>query len=234
MLDINDQIISGAVRCDAALDYGQNGYAVVRGAAPAPVSNGLLGLITQGLARPDIAKRFLAKPSVNAAPAYEFHASAFPQLSGLHWGLTGMMIALTGQRLAPSYAYFRAYQKDDVCTIHTDRPACEHSMSLALGYSDNISWSFECGKTHYSLEETSALRCTPDFGEEDFTSLMLEPGDAVIYRGVNLRHGRVTQNPNRWSAHAFLHWVDLDGPFADWAFDRAAPPAPRGIIFGQP
>ena len=52
---------------------------------------------------------------------------------------------------------------------------------------------------------------------------------AVLYRGVQHRHGRIKPNPNRWSAHLFLHWVDRDGPHAAQAFDvMAAPPASDG------
>jgi hypothetical protein len=32
-------------------------------------------------------------------------------------------------------------------------------------------------------------------------------------------------NPNRWSAHLFLHWVERDGEFAGEAFDKQPPPA---------
>ena len=50
-------------------------------------------------------------------------------------------------------------------------------------------------------------------------------GDAVLYQGVHHHHGRTTPNPNRWSAHLFLHWVERDGPYADHAFDQQALPA---------
>ena len=45
----------------------------------------------------------------------------------------------------------------------------------------------------------------------------MEVGDAVLYQGVNYAHGRITPNPNAWSAHLFLHFVDRNGPllFAD-------------------
>jgi hypothetical protein len=43
-----------------------------------------------------------------------------------------------------------------------------------------------------------------------------------MYRGVNHRHGRIEPNPNRWSAHLFMHWVDANGRFADEAFDKVA------------
>jgi hypothetical protein len=44
-------------------------------------------------------------------------------------------------------------------------------------------------------------------------------GDAVLYQGVNHRHGRLSPNPNGWSVHLFLHWVDRDGPYRDQAYD---------------
>ena len=58
-------------------------------------------------------------------------------------------------------------------------------------------------------------------------------GDAVAYRGVDHRHGRITPNPNAWSAHLFLHWVDPDGPFADQAFDGAGEPKPVNFTFSE-
>ena len=51
-------------------------------------------------------------------------------------------------------------------------------------------------------------------------SALPEPGDAVLYRGIDLRHGRTQPNPNRWSAHLFLFWVERGGPFAQHAFDE--------------
>jgi hypothetical protein len=30
-------------------------------------------------------------------------------------------------------------------------------------------------------------------------------------------------NPNGWSIHLFLHWVDRDGPVRDQAFDGSPP-----------
>jgi hypothetical protein len=48
----------------------------------------------------------------------------------------------------------------------------------------------------------------------------MQPGDAVIYDGVNRLHGRHDPNPNEWSAHLFYDFVDRHGPYADQAFDR--------------
>ena len=64
-----------------------------------------------------------------------------------------------------------------------------------------------------------SARAEEDFGDEAFTSLGMNVGDAVLYRGTNHRHGRIKPNPNQWSVHLFLHWVERDGRYADHAFD---------------
>jgi hypothetical protein len=130
------------------------------------------------------------------------------------------MRGLTGRDLLPTYNYFRLYRKDDICRVHSDRPACEHSLSLTLGYSDGLVWAFEIGAepiVHPGPIEN-------DFEGAPYATIAMRPGDAVLYRGVAHRHGRVTPNPNRWSAHMFLHWVDRDGPHAAQAFDAMAAP----------
>jgi hypothetical protein len=87
-------------------------------------------------------------------------------------------------------------------------------------------WEFAIGRTHYEFPIATNMIPADDFGDEAFSMLALEPGDAVIYKGVNYRHGRVKPNPNRWSAHLFLHWVDTEGPNKEWAFDRRPLPEP--------
>jgi hypothetical protein len=56
-------------------------------------------------------------------------------------------------------------------------------------------------------------------------------GDAVLYKGVHHRHARVSPNPNGWSAHLFLHWVERDGEFAQHAFDGQMKPGPTNFRF---
>lgn len=216
---------------DLRRQYDAQGYAVLRAAAPPEVARGILGLITNAMQRPEIAERMRSRPSVNTKPSYEFHSSQFPAIFGFHWGLTSRLCDVAGKRLAPSYCFFRAYQQGDRCTVHSDRPACDHSMSLALGYADDITWPIEVGRRRLAYEEANKIKIADDFGDEDYASILLSPGDALVYRGVNHRHGRITPNPNRWSAHLFLHWVDLDGPFADWAFDKRLPPTPGEFAF---
>jgi hypothetical protein len=85
--------------------------------------------------------------------------------------------------------------------------------------SDAEPWALCIGKKRLEAPEpTSGF----DFGDQEFAELPMRAGDGVMYRGVRHHHGRIQPNPNRWSAHVFLHWVDANGPYADHAFDRVA------------
>lgn len=216
-------------------DYETNGYAVIPAVGAKEVVDHLLSIIcAQMTARPDMLCKFLSAPRVNAKPAYEFYSYRNHTVMGFHWGLTSRMVALTGKRLAPSYAYFRVYQHGDICTVHSDRESCEHSLSMMLGNSDQIDWPFEIGTLRYEFADACNLQKANDFGDESSREILLTPGDAVLYQGCNYRHGRTMPSPNRWSAHLFMHWVDLDGPFKEWAFDRQQFPPMGDFPFAKP
>jgi hypothetical protein len=161
---------------------------------------------------------FVRANNLLTKPAIEVYSLEYPPMATFLWGLTPRISQVAGRDLVPSYAYFRIYQQGDVCRVHSDRPACEHSLSLTVELGDNIPWALSFEKR--ALEQPLA-QIDPDFGAEPFSSLAMGAGDGVMYRGVNHRHGRLDPNPNSWSAHIFMHWVDPDGPYADHAFDRA-------------
>ena len=162
---------------------------------------------------------FMWRTPLLTKPALEVYSRQYAPMATFHWGLTPAVAEIAGCELMPTYAYFRVYQQGDVCLVHSDREACEHSMSLTIELADNLPWALCVENRHV---EQQPLTAEPDFGGEEFTQLPMSAGDAVMYRGVHHRHGRIEPNPNRWSAHLFLHWVDAKGPYADHAFDRVA------------
>lgn len=164
-------------------------------------------------------REFVTQGNLLTKPAIEVYSHIYPPLAGFLWGLTPAIEAHAGKRLVPTYAYLRIYQRGDVCKVHSDRYACEHSLSLMLAASDGKAWGLSVGKIRRA-EPTAAVNS--DFDNEAFETMPMVPGDGVIYQGVHHRHGRLEPNPNGWSAHAFLHWVDPDGPYAEQAFDRPA------------
>lgn len=207
-------------------DYARQGYAHVEELIPPEVADAFLRRLSADL--PDLTSRFLAHAPIIRKTSIDVYAADYPPMLQFLWGLTPSMRALSGRDMLPTYNYFRLYRKGDICRVHSDRPACEHSLSLTMGYSDGLTWPLEIGVEPI----THAGPIENDFAGAPYASFAMRPGDAVLYRGVQHRHGRVTPNPNRWSAHMFLHWVDRGGPNAEQAFDAVA--APVGTVSGKP
>ena len=103
----------------------------------------------------------------------------------------------TGKELWPTYAFWRMYVYNSNLKVHKDRPACEISVTVAIGNDGSCDW--------------------PIFMEG--TPVNLDPGDAVIYQGCELKHWR-EEYKGDWFAQTFLHYVDKNGPNAEWKMDK--------------
>jgi len=198
-------------------DYQRDGYALVEGLLAPEVCNAFLHQFQGAIARSGASlTQFNRTSNLLKREAVEMYGYHFPPMLALLWGLTPVAEQLSGKTLLPSYSYFRIYREGDICRVHSDRQSCEHSMSLTLDYSDGVPWSLELERT----DSEPSSRTEENFGPDAPAALAMQPGDGVLYRGVNRRHGRTTPNPNGWSAHLFLHWVERGGAYADHAFDK--------------
>src|SRR3546814_2902828 len=101
------------------------------------------------------------------------------------WAITPKVEAIVGRPLLPSYSYFRTYQQGDVCRVHADRPACEHSVSLTLAYSDDKPWALAVANDAAPPEQRGTIRGDEDFGGGGYREFAMAPGDAVVYRGTD-------------------------------------------------
>lgn len=208
----------------AASDYRSRGYAHLPGFMPREVCVGLLVRMKTDLARQGVdLSRLERQGPLLKARAPELWGHDYPMFATFLWGVTPAVEQLTGEALLPTYAYFRLYRQGDICRVHGDRVACEHSVSLTLAYSDDIPWPLEVSPRR--IDKPYARADEQFTADETAGSVAMQAGDAVLYQGVHHHHGRTTPNPNRWSAHLFLHWVARDGPYADQAFDGQPPPA---------
>jgi hypothetical protein len=208
--------------------YHADGYAHLRGLISPEVAQAFLrGLKEDVGSQPIPLSRVDQHPNLLRRAAFEVYGHHYKPMLYFLWGLTPIVSSLVGRELLPTYDYFRVYREGDVCRVHSDRYSCEHSLSLTLDYSDGEPWALEIGKER---SEPSS-RVEEDFGSEPFGSVSMGVGDAVLYQGVNHRHGRMTPNPNAWSAHLFLHWVDRDGPHREHAFDGNATMAQVNFTF---
>jgi hypothetical protein len=209
--------------------YHDNGYAHLQELIPPEVAQAFLQGLKQDIGPGAIPlSRVESHPNLLRRAAFEVYGHHYKPMLYFLWGLTPIIRDIIGRELLPTYDYFRIYREGDVCRVHSDRQSCEHSLSLTLDYSDGEIWDLQVGKSRHP--EPSA-KVDEDFGPEPFASIPMQVGDAVLYQGVNHRHGRVKPNPNGWSAHLFLHWVDRDGPYRDHAFDGQISPTKVNFSF---
>jgi predicted 2-oxoglutarate/Fe(II)-dependent dioxygenase YbiX len=108
----------------------------------------------------------------------------------------------SGKRLHPTYAYARLYAPGEELTIHTDRPACEISATLTLGFDGGV-WPIFMG----------------DASGANAAKIEMAVGDAVLYHGMTKHHWREPYKEGKWQAQVFLHYVDADGPHAGKKYD---------------
>jgi hypothetical protein len=198
-------------------DYDKDGFAHIRSLIPKEIAQAFVARIkaaTQGAPIP------VSKPQIHPAvlqrPAFDVASEYFQPLTFFLWALTPTISTLLGRELLPSYSYFRIYRESDICRIHSDRPSSEHGLSLTLAYRDDKVWDLQVGSERTEPQQQLGL----DFGAMDYASIGMEVGDAVLYQASHYAHGRMTPNPNAWSAHFFMFYVDRNGPYREYAFDR--------------
>jgi hypothetical protein len=200
-------------------DYSAKGYCLIRSLLSPETAARTLSDIADDINRAGIDK-FLGKTSIHSLPGVEIYSHQYKLLNALQWGVTPLIRDIVGGNLVPSFAYFQVYQKNNKLFVHYDRPSCEHSLSLTLAYSDNVPWDLTVSKelVDHSVAEQDE-EASERHTEAGYHRIPMAPGDGVLYPGRMRRHGRLEPNPNRWSAHIFMHWVDADGPNAGLAFD---------------
>lgn len=102
--------------------------------------------------------------------------------------------SVVGEDLIPTYSYARLYSNGDDLKRHTDRPACEVSVTLQLGRSHHYAWPIHMGDQRFDLGE----------------------GDGVIYSGCDVEHWRNNCDgpEGYYSGQVFLHFVKKNGAYA--------------------
>jgi hypothetical protein len=112
-------------------------------------------------------------------------------------------------KLLPNYSYHRLYTSGAELKKHIDRPSCEISITLCLGYDvSNVD------KNKY-----------PDYNWPMFVKdtngnelpIHMKPGDALIYRGCEIEHWRESFFGLN-HAQVFFHYNEKDGKY-NIAFD---------------
>ena len=156
---------------------------------------------------------------VDAQVPTSYSRYSYPPFKNVH-DLIGQAIEKTiGIAVFPTYYYERFYWRNSVLKRHTDRPACEISVSIQIS-SNTKPWPIYF-KKHDGTE----------------SSLTMEDGDGVIYKGIEIEHWRekLDSKYNRFQRYVqnlrdidddtyhhqiFFHYVKAQGYNVHHAFDR--------------
>lgn len=179
--------------------FRNNGYCYVENAI-----NPLLVEIASLYALNDTHQNF-SPESENAQIPGTHSKYADPLMEAILLHVHSTMEYVTGLELYPTYSYYRVYKPGDELKVHKDRESCEISCTV-------------CFKFDY--KELQGNYQWPIFMEGNSVNML--PGDLVAYRGCDLHHRREEFKVPEGSYHvqAFFHYVDKNGPFKDFKFDR--------------
>jgi len=141
----------------------------------------------------------------------------------LHFLVKKEVERILGMDLMPSYFYDRFYTPNAILKRHSDRPACEVSVSLQISTTLKNPWPLWFER--------------PDGSE---TYVLMNNGDAVIYKGCEREHWRDAmpdeiswwkkkiaklrgKEIEQYHHQIFLHYIDSNGPFLHCAYDQCRP-----------
>lgn len=130
-----------------------------------------------------------------------------PKFRKYHYQIKNRIEEIINDKLYPTYYYDRFYFKGQDLTRHTDREACEVSLSLHISNNLNYDWPIwfetENGEWH---------------------EVVCNPGDGVLYKGITVPHWRdkMKGDYKSYFHQIFFHYVRRDGHYVQHAFDSAA------------
>lgn len=104
-----------------------------------------------------------------------------------------------GRTLLPTYTYARIYRPGEILKRHKDRPACEISATMTLGYDSKVIWPIF-------------------FDEEKEIPVALDTGELAVYKGCDIVHWRPPFK-GEWHVQVFFHYVDANGPYKNHVKD---------------
>lgn len=106
-----------------------------------------------------------------------------------------------GKKLIPQYTYARIYRPGEELKKHTDRPECEISATICLGYTTQVPWPIYMGSEASRVDMIT--------------------GDMVVYKGCEVPHWRppLKARDGEWVVQLFIHYVDANGPYKHLKYD---------------
>lgn len=135
-------------------------------------------------------------------PSSSYSVYADPLIETVLHNSLPHMEEITGKSLYPTYSFSRVYMKGDELKPHVDRPSCEVSVTVHVA-TKGKEWPIWMKVT----------------GKEP-VSFLLEPGDAVVYKGCEVAHWREKAVDTEINVQFMMHYVDQNGPNAEFKWDK--------------
>jgi hypothetical protein len=189
----------------ASMSFSKDHYEIVRKALPEPLLGAAQEYFKILLHQGAFDEKKLGSITKSA---YDRYCDALSTM--IQEFLHPTMEKVTGLKLLTTYNYTRVYSPATELVPHTDRPCCEISATLTIDNVPDEIWPIYVRNLQ---EQTIAVE--------------LNPGDMLVYRGIELPHWREAGTVEQTGV--FMHWVDSDGPFASEAGDPAHSQSPRNL-----
>ena len=206
--------------------FDKNGYLILKNLCdpeklfhPVPDERGLLNW--KGSNELDKFTHQEVENQVNGSVARYWH----PQYRKIHSKIRSTLEFAIGRKLYNTYYYDRFYFPGQALDKHTDRPACEISVSVHVSTNLKESWPIWI-KTPDTFEDSTKSKLIAT-GEN--RSVHLGAGDGMVYKGCERPHWRdpmpglleskLNKDLSLYYHQIFFHYVLQDGVRAQYAWD---------------
>ena len=137
---------------------------------------------------------------------------------------------IIGKKLYNTYCFDRFYNPGQELFNHIDRPSCEISVTVHISSNVSNPWPIwiKTPDTYSDDKKTEIVK------KGENRSVILQPGDGMVYKGCERPHwreplpreykrtwyGKKKEIEGLYYHQVFFHYVLADGQRANFAFDR--------------
>ena len=157
----------------------------------------------------------------------------WPLYKFAHYQIRKKLEEAIGKKLYNTYYYDRFYNPGQALSNHADRPACEISVTVHIGSNISTPWPIWI-KTPDTYDDAKKRTLVLKKGEN--RSVILNPGDGMVYKGCERPHwrdpmpteyrrtwyGKKVEKEGLYYHQVFFHYVLADGVRAHCANDMAS------------
>ena len=152
-----------------------------------------------------------------------------PQYRKIHSDIRLKIEKQIGRKLYNTYYYDRFYFPGQELKKHTDRPACEISISVHISTNLEEYWPIFIKTPYVFAESQECTKVKKLINTGDIVAVNLNPGDGVLYKGCERPHWRdkmpgtfemMSEGEQLYYHQIFFHYVLQDCIRAHHAWDK--------------